>query len=297
MSSADFLSLLVSGVSIGSIYAMAGVSLNIAYRPTNVFNLAQGCLIAIGMMFAWGLMSELGLPWLIGVPAVVLAVAAAGLIEERLAVAPLRRFSGHAHGWIITTLAFSIILENVADHIWGSDPRAVPPIPGTSLDTLELNGVGFTSHQIAAFAIAIASIAAIEYFYRYARLGRAVLAVAEDRDGARLCGISPTLLTMGSFAVAGAYAALDGVLAAPVVLASTGAGLDMLIKGFMALAIGGVGSNWGALLGGILIAVIESLCSAYASPGPRQLIVMLVLLAVLLARPHGLFGRAAMREV
>lgn len=297
MSFADFLSLVLNGVSLGAIYAMAGVSLNIAYRPTNVFNLAQGCLIAIGMMFAWFATSVLELPWFAAMLLVILATGAIGLLEERLAVAPLQRFTGHAHGWIITTLAVSIVLENVADRVWGSDTRAVPPLPGTSLNTIDMRGVDFTTHQIAVVIIAVASIAAIERFYRRARLGRAVLAVSEDRDGARLCGISPRILTMGSFAAAGGYAACCGILAAPMVMASTTAGLDMLIKGFMALAIGGVGRNWGALAGGIIIAVVESLCSAYASPGVRQLALMLVLLGILLVRPYGLFGQGAVREV
>jgi branched-chain amino acid transport system permease protein len=297
MSLDDLLSLLVNGITVGAIYAMVGVSLNIAYKPTNVFNLAQGGLVMLGMMFAWGVLTVWGLPWLPGVILVVIAVALVGLFEERVAVAPLKKFEGNAHGWIITTLAFSIVLVNAGDRIWGSDPRSVPPIPGTNLDTLEIGPLSFATNQIAVVALAIASIAVIEYFYHRTRLGRAVLAVAEDRDGARLCGISPLSLTTGSFAAASGYAALTGVIAAPLLLASTSVGLDMLIKGFMALAIGGVGSNWGALLGGILIACIESISSIYLSPGNRQIALLVVLLAILVVKPFGLFGRSGGREV
>ena len=297
MSLADLLSLLVNGITVGAIYAMVGISLNIAYKPTNVFNLAQGGFVMLGMMFAWGLLTAWGLPWFIGSILVIAAVALVGVLEERIAVAPLQHVSASAHGWIITTLAFSIVLVNAGDRIWGSDPYSVPPFPGTTLDTREIGPFTYTTNQMAVWVIALVSIAAIEHFYKHTRPGRAILAVAEDRDGARLCGISPLKMTIGSFAVGAGYAAFTGVIAAPFLLASTSVGLDMLIKGFMALAIGGIGSNWGALIGGILIACIESLSSIYLSPGYRQLVLLLVILAILVIRPFGLFGRAGGREV
>jgi branched-chain amino acid transport system permease protein len=297
MSLDDILSLLVNGITLGAIYAMVGVSLNIAYKPTNVFNLAQGGFVMLGMMFAWGALTVWGLPWFIGTLLVMVAVALVGLVEERVAVAPLQNSPAGGHGWIVTTLAFSIVLVNIGDRVWGSDPRSVPPFPGTTLDTRELGPISFTTNQILVCVICISSIAAIELFYHRTRQGRAVLAVAEDHDGARLCGISPLRLTMGSFAASAAYAAFTGTISAPFLLASTSVGLEMLIKGFMALAIGGVGSNWGALLGGIIIACIESISSIYLSPGYRQVALLLVLLGILVLRPFGLFGRSSGREV
>jgi len=297
LSGEDFFALLVSGLTTGAIYAMVGVSLNIAYKPTNVFNMAQGGLIMLGMMFTWVLLSVLGLPWILGVPLAMAIVAAVGLVEERIAVAPLHNVAGHSHAWVITTLAFSIILVNAADQIWGADPRYVAPMPGTSLTHHRFGIVGFNTAQIAIIVIAFASIWLVEYFYHHTRLGRAVLAVSEDSDGARLCGINPLRLTMGSFAAGGAFAALTGAIASPILFASTEFGLDLLIKGFIALAIGGLGSNWGALAGAILIACIETLSSVYLSPGMRQIALLAVFLAVLLMRPNGMFGRPGGREV
>lgn len=297
MSLEDFLSLLVNGVTIGAVYAMIGVSLNIAYRPTNVFNMAQGAFVMLGMMFAWGVLTVWGLPWFLGAALVVAAVALLGLVEERVAVAPVTVAGTGAQGWLISTLAVFIILSNVSDRVWGAEPRSVPPFPGTTLDPYSVGPLSIASNQVAIWLLAAASIAAIEAFYRRTRPGRAVMAVAEDRDGARLCGISPRNLTMGSFAAGAGYAAFTGAVSAPLLLASTSVGLDMLIKGFMALAIGGIGSNWGALLGGVLIACIDSLSSVYLTPGYRQLTLLLVLLAVLVLRPYGLFGSAGGREV
>lgn len=293
----DLLALLATGVTMGAIYAMVAVSFNIAYKPTNVFNMAQGELVMLGAMFAWGLMTRGALPWLAGAGLVLAAVAAIGLFEERIAVAALLRKPSHHHGWIISTLAFSIIVLNVADHVYGTDPQPVPPVPGASLDTRQLGALTFSTQQVAVVLIAIASVALVEWVYRRTLIGKAVRAVAEDRDAARLNGISPARLTMTSFAIAAAYAALTGVVAAPLLLASTSIGLTLLVKGFMALAIGGVGSNWGALAAGILLGCVESLSSVSLTPGYRQVLLLAVVLVVLLVRPFGLFGRPGLREV
>ncbi|HSV80838.1 MAG TPA: branched-chain amino acid ABC transporter permease [Ramlibacter sp.] len=297
MSIDDLFALLATGLTMGAIYAMVAVSFNIAYKPTNVFNMAQGELVMLGAMFAAALMTNKGLAWIVALVIVLLVVAAIALFEERVAVATLIRRPSQHHGWIISTLAFSMVIINVSDQVWGTDARPVPAVPGTSLDTVQLGVLSFSTQQIALFLIAVVSIAAVEWVYRNTLPGKAVLAVAEDREAARLNGISPSRLTMTSFAIAGAYAALTGVVAAPLLLASTTIGLGMLVKGFMALAIGGVGSNWGALAAGILIACVESLSSIYLSPGYRQVLLLVVMLAILLVRPYGFFGRGAVREV
>jgi len=293
----DILALLVSGVTMGSIYAMVAVSFNVAYRPTNVFNMAQGELVMLGAMFAWGLMTVQGLPWIVGAVGAMLAVAAVGLFEERVAVATLIKRPSHHHGWIISTLAFSIILINVGDHIWGTDPQVVPPTPGASLETVQWGSFTFNTQQFVVLAVAVASIALVEWIYRHTLPGKAVLAVAEDRDAALLHGISPSRLTMRSFALAAAYAALTGVISAPLVFASTSIGLVLLVKGFMALAIGGVGSNWGALAAGVLLGCVESISSVLLTPGWRQVLLLMLVLTLLLIRPFGFFGRAGVREV
>lgn len=297
MSLEDFLALIISGMTQGSLYAMAAVSLNIAYKPTNVFNMAQGELLMLGAMFAAGIMGGWSWPWLAGLGAVLLAVGAIALLEERVAVAPLLRDAARHHGWIISTLAFSIIIVNAGDRIWGADPQVVPAVPGTSLDTVQTGALTFSTAQLAVIVLAVLSIAGIEWFYRSTLMGKAVRAVAEDRDGARLNGISPLRLTIASFVAAGIYSAFTGVIAAPLVLASTSLGLLLLVKGFMALAIGGVGSNWGAMMAGLLIGCVESLSSVTLTPGYRQLLLLGVLLVVLLIRPFGLFGKPTPREV
>ncbi|MEO3997307.1 branched-chain amino acid ABC transporter permease [Mesorhizobium sp. CAU 1732] len=293
----DFLALLVNGIAIGSIYAMVGVGLNIAYKPTNVFNLAQGEFVMLGAMLGWVLMTQFSVGWVVGSAVIMLAMGLLGAFEERVAVAPHFKAGSHHHGWLISTLAFSIIIINIADQVFHADPRFVPPIPGLSLDTRFLGPISFNTHQLAVVAVVVLSIFIVEHIYRKTLVGKAISAVSEDRDGARLNGINPFHLTMLSFMAGAAYCAFAGILAAPLVLASTSLGLLLLVKGFMAMALGGVGSNWGTLLGGIFIGCIESLSSIMLTTGYRQLLLLAVLLLVLLIRPFGLFGSAPGRTV
>ncbi|MCC6000068.1 MAG: branched-chain amino acid ABC transporter permease [Pararhodobacter sp.] len=293
----DFLALMVNGVALGAIYAMVGIGLNIAYKPTNVFNLAQGEFVMLGAMLGWLLLTYVGMPWVAGTLILLVAIGILGGFEERVAVAPHFRADSHHHGWLISTLAFSIIIINIADQVFRADPRFVPPIPGFSLDTIFMGPLSFNTHQVAVVALVVASIFGIEYFYRHTLTGKAISAVAEDRDGARLNGINPLHLTMLSFVAGGAYCALAGIIAAPLLLASTSLGLMLLVKGFMAMALGGVGSQWGTLIGGIVIGCIESISSILLTTGYRQLVLLAVVLLVLLIRPHGLFGKAPGRTV
>jgi branched-chain amino acid transport system permease protein len=293
----DILALLVNGIAIGSVYAMVGVGLNIAYKPTNVFNLAQGEFVMLGAMLAWVFVSGAGLPWMIAAVAVVLLVGAFGMLEERLAVAPHFKASSHHHGWLTSTLAFSIIIINVADKIFRSEPQFVPPVPGTSTNSVMLGPLSFNTHQIAVVVLAILSIVALDLFYNRTMIGKSISAVSEDQDGARLNGINPLHITMLSFGAGAAYCAAAGILAAPLLLASTSLGLVLLVKGFMAMAVGGVGSNWGTLIGGILIGCVESVGSLYLSTGTRQVLLLVLLLAVLMARPQGILGKPLGRTV
>lgn len=293
----DFLALLVNGVAIGAVYAMAGIGLNIAYKPTNVFNLAQGEFVMLGAMLAWLFMSGWSLPWLVAVVAVVVVIAAFGMVEERIAVAPHFKAGSHHHGWLTSTLAFSIIIIDLSDKAFRADPRFVPPIPGTDLTTQMIGSMAFNTHQIAVVVICVLSIVALDRFYGKTMIGKSIAAVSEDQEGARLNGINPVHITMLSFGGAAAYCALAGILAAPLLLASTSLGIALLVKGFMAMAVGGVGSNWGTLCGGIIIGCVESIGSLYLSTGSRQLLLLGVLLAILLIRPQGLFGKATGRTV
>lgn len=284
------------GLTNGSIYALVGCSFNLIYRPTNVFNFAQGDLVMLGAMFAATFITVLGAPWIVGLALVVVLTAAVGFIEERVAISPVLRRSSTSITWVITTLAFSIIIENIVGKVWGPNPRAVKAPPGLSLNSHHLGGALISSYDVFLFVAVLVIVVALEAFGR-TRQGRAIAAIAEDRDAAMLRGIDPRSLTRWSLVAGGAVAGLTGLLAAPLFEAGTGLGAQLLIAGFEAAAIGGVGSYWGCLPAGYAIGLVEAFGAAEFAPGYRQLASFLLLLVVLLIRPQGLRGDRELRHV
>jgi branched-chain amino acid transport system permease protein len=290
------LDIVVRGITAGSLYALVAVGFNILYRPTNVFNFAQGDLVMLGAMIAASLLGQFGLSWYVAAALAMLAVAAIALLEERIAVAPVLRRSASGSSWVITTLAVSLIITNLVGHVWGPDPLSLKPPPLLSTETFEVLGAQLSTYHVALVAIAALLVLGIERFYR-TTAGKAVLAVAEDRDAALLRGIDPERLSRWSFVIGGALAALTGVLAAPLLYASTGLGPSLLLKGFEAAAVGGIGNNRGALIAGYILGLAEAAGAALLSPGYQETVTFTLVLTLLLLRPQGLFGRAEARTV
>ncbi len=290
------LDLLVNGIVAGSLYTLVAMGFNILYRPTNVFNFAQGDLVMLGAMLCASSMAMWGLPWIAGATIALGGVAIIGLVEERIAVAPVLRRSSSGHAWVITTLSFSMIIANLVGRIWGPDPIPVRPPPPLTTETFDLFGMNISSYQIALIVATIALVFGVESFYR-TRAGKAVMAVAEDREAALLRGIAPEQLSRWSFLLGGAVAALAGVLAAPLLYASTGLGPSLLLKGFATAAVGGIGSNRGALIAGYIIGLVEATAAVALSPGYQMAATFAAMLAILLVRPNGLFGRPEARTV
>jgi branched-chain amino acid transport system permease protein len=287
---------LVSGLTSGSLYCLVAVGFNILYRPTKVFNFAQGDFVMIGSMASALLMTQMKWPWLAALAAAMALVALLSLTVERFAVAPVLKRSSNGTAWIITTLAVSMIVTNLVGKIWGADPVVVDAPAPLSNDTLSLGVINASSYQIALIALTIALVIVVELLYG-SLWGKAAMAVAEDRDAALLRGIDPVAISRWSFALGGAFAALTGALAAPVMSASTTLGGMLLLKGFAAAAIGGLGSNRGALAAGYAIGLTEAMSALLLSPGYHNAVMLVLVLAILLVRPGGIFSSLEARTV
>ena len=288
--------LLIQGIVAGCIYALAGISLNILYRPTYTFNFAQGSLIMLSAMVCAALLATGRIPWYGAALLAVLAVVVLSLLTYAVAIAPVIKRSGHGAGWIISTLAISLIIDDAVGKSFGADPQQVKPPPPFSTQLHELGGFQVSSYQGLVLVFTVLIVVATGWFYAQ-RTGKAIMAVAEDRDAALLRGIDPGRLSMLSFAVGGVLAAMTGILAAPMMYASVGLGPLLLIKGFEAVAIGGVGSNRGAVIGGCLLGIVEATSGALLSPGYQSAATFAIVLSVLLVRPQGLFGNTQMRTI
>jgi branched-chain amino acid transport system permease protein len=284
-----------NGLAAGSLYALVAVGFNILYRPTNVFNFAQGDLVMLGAMISASAMAA-GLPWFAALIAAAIIVGIIGVAENFVAVAPVIRRSSVSHAWIISTLAYSLIIDNLVGHIWGPDPIRVDPPWPLSVQTFIVGGMRTSSYQIALIVMTALMILLIEQFYR-TRAGKAVRAVAEDRDAALLRGINPDRLSQWSFFLGAGFAAMTGLLAAPTMYASTQLGPSLLVKGFEAAAVGGIGNNRGALMAGWLLGLAEAFGGSMLSPGYQAASTFALLLIVLCIQPRGLFGQPEMRSV
>ncbi|MBR0820196.1 branched-chain amino acid ABC transporter permease [Bradyrhizobium liaoningense] len=287
---------LAHGIVAGSLYALVAVSFNILYRPTNVFNFAQGELVMLGAMIFASLTSLAGMPWLVAFAATLITVGCIGLIEERIAVAPILARSQTGTGWVITTLATSLIISNFVGRFWGPDPILVKPPALLSMESLDILSSRISSYEIALILVTLVLVLIVERIYRTLK-GKAVMAVAEDREAALLRGIDPGSLGRWSFFLGAAFAAMTGILASPVLYASTSLGPDLLLKGFAAAAVGSIGNNRGALIAGYVIGVTEAVGASLLSPGYQEAVIFIVVLAVLLLKPEGLFGSPNARTV
>lgn len=292
----ELVDIALRGITFGSLYGLVAISFNIIYRPTNVLNFAQGELVMLGAMVAAVLLATGALPWSGALLVAILACALLALLEERVAVAPVLRRAPHSTVWIISTLAFSIVVVDVAGKVWDQTPRLVPTPAGLSMIRQQWGPVAFTTYQVGLILLVIVITVGLQRFYR-SRTGSAIKAVAEDRDAALLRGIDPNRLTRLSFILGGAVAAVAGVLAGPLLYASIDLGPALLLKGFAAAAIGGIGDMRGALLAGYVVGASEAVAATTLSPGLQESIVFAVLLLVLMIRPVGLFGSATARRV
>jgi branched-chain amino acid transport system permease protein len=288
--------IIVQGATMAAIYALVAVSLNIIYRPTNIFNFAQGDLLMVGALLAAVLARGYAVQWYAAAAIALGAVALLAMIIDLVAVSPVIARHGEGGGWIISTLAASIIIHEIADKLAGPDPRVLPAPPPLQTTPIDFGAFSASSFQIGLVVFVCALVAATEMFYR-TRPGRAVRAIAEDREASLLRGINPTLVTRLSFAVGGAVAAAAGILAAPILFASTSLGWLLLLKGFLIVAVGGIGSNGGAILAALIVGMIEAVTARTLTPGLQEATSFVVVLAILLVRPQGIFGSATGRTV
>ena len=292
MTAAALVHVVVSGLATGAIYALMALSLVIIYNATRTLNFAQGEMLMVSTFVGWAAQRAFRLPLIVTLLVAVLAAAVMGWIIERTII---RRAIGATH-WdvLIITLGLSLMLRAAAGLAWTHDEFPFPSFFGTR--PIALGAVRLTPASLGIIAASFALMAALYALFTHTRLGRAMRAVAQNQRAARLMGISVERVYSRAWMVAAMVGAVAGVLVAPVVFLSSKMGL-IVINGFTAAVIGGFGSMPGAVLGGMLLGVIENLAPLYLPSGIRYSVPFLVLIAILLVRPAGLLGRLEPRKV
>jgi branched-chain amino acid transport system permease protein len=287
----DFLQLTVAGLSQGSVYALLAIGFVAIFTVSQVINLVQGEFAALaGLVAISAVDGGFPLPAAIGVA--VLTVAVVAVLVERLAIRPVRHLTTLTS--IILTLGISTALKASMLLVWGPEAEDLPALTAGGFT---VGGVSVRWQEIWVLAVAAAVAAAVWWFYERTLPGKALRACAEQPTGARLVGISLGGATLVSFLIAGATGGIAGVLASPLYFTSWESGLTLGLKAFVAATLGGLVSIRGAVLGGLLLGVLENLVAGYIDSGYRDAVAFVLLLVVLVARPQGIFGRQAEARV
>ena len=291
----EFLSYLISGVSLGSVYAIIALGYTMVYGIAKMLNFAHGDVIMVGGYISLLAMSSLGLPWWVGVLLAMVVCTVLGVIIEGLAYKPLRAAPSLAV--LITAIGVSYFLQNAAQLIWGASPMSYTPIVSGSL---QLFGEQLSISYVSLLTIVVCAVimVGLTLFTSKSKMGKAMRACSEDKGAAQLMGINVNRTISMTFAIGSALAAVAGVLLCSFntsLMPTTGSMPG--IKAFTAAVFGGIGSIPGAFLGGILLGIIEALGKAYISTQLANSIVFAVLIIMLLVRPAGLLGRYVPEKV
>ena len=292
----SFLSYFINGVSLGSVYAIIALGYTMVYGIAKMLNFAHGDIIMVGGFTVFTIVSTMGGSPVAGVLASIVVCTVLGVTIEKVAYRPLRDASPLAV--LITAIGVSYLLQNVALLIFGSNARQFTSV--VTLPPLKLAGgeLSISSVTIVTILSCIVIMIALTLFINRTKVGQAMLAVSEDRGAATLMGINVNGTIAVTFAIGSALAAVAGVLlcsAYPSLTPYTGSMPG--IKAFVAAVFGGIGSIPGAMIGGILLGIIENLAKAYISSQLSDAIVFSVLILVLLVRPTGILGRKISEKV
>ena len=290
----SFLSYLINGVSLGSVYAIIALGYTMVYGIAKMLNFAHGDVIMIGAYVVFTAMTGLQLnPVSILIAMIVCTVL--GVVIERVAYKPLRNAASNL-AVLITAIGVSYLLQNVALLIFGANPKSFSDV--VQLPALNLAGLTIPASTVVTIIANIVIMIALSTFVKRSKPGQAMQAVSEDRGAAELMGINVNATIALTFAIGSALAAIAGAL-----LCSSYSSLDPYtgampgIKAFVAAVFGGIGSIPGAMVGGILLGVIEYLSKAYISSQIADAMVFAVLIVVLLVKPAGLFGKKVQEKV
>lgn len=288
----ELLQFLLSGVTVGAVYALVALGFTIIYNASDVVNFAQGEFVMLGGMITV-MAYTAGAPLPLAALAAVVATAALGVAMNKLAIEPAR--GAPVVSLVIITIGASIFIRGVAQLVFGKQIHTFPAFSGD--DPIRILGATILPQSLWVIAGSVAVFVGLWLFFTRTLLGRAVLATSNNRLAAQLVGINTPFVMTLSFAMSAGIGALAGVLVTPITMTSYDVGLAFALKGFAAAMLGGMGNPKGALVGGFLLGVLEGLTAGYVSSQYKDAAAFIVILGVLFFLPQGLFGRASTDRV
>lgn len=287
-----FVQLTVTGLTNGAILALAALGFVLIYKASDVINFAQGEFLLIGAYITYAMVLQVGLHWTLSMVITLLAAIALGMLVERLVLRPL--IGEPIISIIMVTIGLSSLLRALVSMIWGNLPRTFPPfIPSYPVRIL---GATVGADRLWALGIAVVMLGALTVFFRRSRAGIAMRAAADDQPAALSMGISVKRIFAWAWSIAAISAAIAGALVANIV----GVGPELSSFGlrvFPVVILGGLDSIPGAIIGGLIIGLLETYTGGYIGQGLNQVLPFLVLIAILMVRPYGLFGQEIIERV
>jgi len=284
---------LITGMTVGSIYAMIAVGFNIIYNVTEIINLAQGEFVVLGGLVMVFVRVTLSIPTILAFPLTLLIVLMIGVLFDRLAIRPIKQPS--VMTLIIATIAASMILKGSAMFVWGKDPYDLPAFSGRT--PIAFMGAFIQPQALWIIGMLIVIVLVLTLFFERNIMGKAMKACADNPEAAKLVGINVNHMILFSFALSAAIGAVAGIGMTPIALMEYDRGAMLAVKGFAAVILGGLGSFPGAILGGLVLGLIESLGAGYISSGYKDAFALIILLLLLFVKPSGLLGNATVAKL
>lgn len=281
----QFLQLLFSGLTVGATYALSALGFSLIYNASGVINFAQGEFIMLGGMVA-AVLAASGVSLPLAILAAVLVVTLVGLLIEKLAIEPAR--NADITSIIIITIGVAMIVRGAVEVTLGKGSHALAHFSGDK--PIALGGATLLPQSLWVMAVTAIVVAALAVFFGRTRTGKGILATAHNRLAAQLVGVDVKKVLLASFGLSAALGAVGGILIAPIATTSYDAGLMLGLKGFVAATFGGLGSGVGAVAGGVLLGLIETMTAGYVSSAYKDAVPFVLVLVVLVVRPRGLFG-------
>lgn len=282
-------SIIASGLAAGAIYALVGITYNTMFSTSRVMSFTAGQLAMLGGVFGSLFMLKMGMPTLVGFALTLVACAIIGVITEFVAVRPVLK-SLEQHLYVLSTLALALMIQQVTAIKWGTEPQPFPRIVGL--------GTGIWDEKFWLPVVACGlTILGLEYLYRRTLVGHAFMAIAEDNFAARALGLPERNLRVASYALAGVIGGVAGFAGGELMLAFFANGALLNFYGFVPVALGGLGNNRGALIGGLALGLFQQAANFLVGGIFSSVAVFAIFIIVLLAAPQGLFGSATARRV
>lgn len=279
----------LSGITKGSIYAVVAIGFNLIYSATGVLNFAQGEFVMLGGMVAVTLAHFVPLP--VAVTGAILTVAVVGCLLELLFFRKLRHHS--ILHLIIITIGLSIVIQEAALHLWDEKVRSLPYFTGNEISSVKVLGAAISPQVLWVLGAVGLSVAGLQVFLKYTLKGRAMRACSSNPEAAMLAGINISNMRTLAFGLSAGLGALAGCVISPITLTHYEMGGGLAIKGFAAAILGGLGNPMAAVLGGLLVGVLEAVSVSRLPAAYNDVSAFAILLLVLFIRPHGLFGAPA----